>query len=602
MAMTNLKDALTRELGTLYGPYELGLAERRTTKFCDACITNQKLRGKGTFYPKCSRGADELAEVLTQSLSNPAQAQLLASTIDPVLWAKQEFNWEARWYQAQALRCTSTYQALRWGRRTGKSHYLAMRSLHLCATKPGVGETDPYTVLIVTPYEDQLVRIFEMARNALAVSRSFRCTHDKQNPQLLEFGNGSKMIGFTAGEKTGARSVKIRGQDANALVIDEADRLKQEDVNAVLAILASHAGCMLFFSSTPTGLPTKFREACEDPILGFREFWFASQESPEYSEDVDTRMFKRMFSRIEYEHEILAIFGLPEGGVFLPDHVHACTKNYPLGQELVQGEYAVIGVDCNDAKNGTHAVVLGVRAKPFHVRVIDKKILSGADFSNTKSEQMLLWLFHKWKPVILSLDKGYAHRQIESLIEYGLAHPELGLSEAIKYYDLGASFKFTDPVTGQQISRPYKPLMVGLTQRLVQEGQIDIPNVEDYESGLIGQMKRFHILRTSRTGQPVYSGDNDHTLTALMVGVLGWVIEVEGFEPEVGESKLVAIAPPKLPDGLPMPVSLRTKSEREIYGELPLDREPTSRLALSWPRRTLSERSRPKDGMRRRMF
>ncbi len=455
------------------------------------------------------------------------------------------------------MRCTATYQATRWGRRSGKTFRLALQSLHLCAFKPGVAEDDPYTVLLVTPYEGQLEKIFEVARNCLAKSKTFKAIRDIHDPHTLEFANGSRIIGFTAGEKTGARSVKIRGQDGNAIIIDEADYLRDEDIDAILAIIASHADCQLFFSSTPTGLPTKFRSACESPKLGFKEMWLAGHESPRYTEEAD-RLIREFLSQIEYEHEILATFGLPEGGVFLPNHIAQCVQDYPLGIMPPPGEHVIIGVDTNDSTNGVHAVIMSAKIGEMAFRVLDKEILRGPDFSLTKAADLLKNLWHKWNPVLMALDKGHAHSIHEALFEYGLQHPQTGLATSLKIYDMGSNYIYNDPLTGEKRKRAMKPLMVGIAQRMVQENRLILPKSEDTPRGIIGQMKRFVIEKISRAGRPVYSQGYEHTLTALMVGMLAWQLEVVGFDPLPKDGNVALAVQPKVPKELPLPVGRRT--------------------------------------------
>jgi hypothetical protein len=294
--------------------------------------------------------------------------------------------------------------------------------------------------------------------------------------------------------------------------------------------------------------------------MGFREFWFTSLESPAYTEYVD-KTYKKMSGQIEYEHEYLAIFGQAEGGVFLPDQVADCLDDYPLGQALKPEEVAIIGVDCNDTATGTHAIVIGVtpgkNGQPPRFRMVDKAILRGSEFTHTKSASMLIELYHKWDAVLLAMDKGFSQGQAESIIEYGMQNPKSRLEDRFKYYDLGSSYKFIDPMTAVEIKKPYKPLMVGFSQNVMQERRLTMPRVEDTDHGIIGQMKKFVITRVGADGRPIYSQGAEHSLTALMIGIMGWVIEVEGYEPYMPDHKLAIGLPPERADELILPVSTR---------------------------------------------
>lgn len=520
---------LANELGPNLPKYEAGLLGRKTKGFCDDCRTTFRA-DDGKFYPVCMRSSDEWIDKNIDRI--PEDQQLLAKiTVDAVEWAKWEFGWDARWYQAQALRCTSQKQAWRWGRRSGKSTVLGVKSLHLCATKPNVGKDDEYTVLVVTPYESQLDRLFEMCRQILSKSRTFKTTRDLRNPHTLEFSNNSKIIGFTAGEKTGARSTKIRGQDANAIIIDEADYLRDEDVGTILAILASHADCQLIFSSTPKGTQTRFRKACEEPRLGFKEFWLTSLESPEYTPDIDF-FFQFSTTRHEYEHEYLALFSQAEDSIFPEGQIRASTKQYVMPTTPTENEITVVGVDWNAASNGVHAVIMGCANEPRRsTRILDVQILQGPEFTHNKAQQMLLDIYFHWRPTLLALDRGYANAQIENMLEWALYHPEHQLDLALKHYDLGSSYKSRDPISGEEIKKPLKPLMVGFTQAMLGHGGLTLPGSEEKESGIIGQMRSFQLKGYGQTGRPVFTQGNEHTLTAMMIGIMSWHLEILGIDP-----------------------------------------------------------------------
>lgn len=555
--ISDMETRLKQELGPqLYDDYATRISNRSPTDFCDACIANQRKRNNGKFYPDCTRSTNEIADKKFGHLD--ARTRLLATmAIDPVVWAEQMFGWKSRWYQSQSSRCTATWKVHRWGRRGGKTAFLALRALHASATKPRVGLEDPFTTLVVAPYEPQLKKIFQYMRDMLSKSDTFKPSRDVNDPMTLEFPNKSTIIGFTAGEKSGSRSDNIRGQDANLIIIDEADRLRSDDIDAIIAILASHSECLIEFATTPTGLPTRFKSACESPERGFKEFWFTSYESPEYTDKADV-LFKKSMPRETYEHEILAIFGASEGGVFMPAHLEPAIKDYPLGQQPLPNEYTLIGVDSNDPDNGTHAVVIAVNNQKELVRVIDKSILRGEAFSKAKSERMLLDLYAKWNPLILAFDKGYAHGQIEDLAEYGMLHPETDLSNRLRSYDLGANHIFRDPTNGMEIPRPYKPLMVGISQRFLMEGKLTLPKVEDVESGIVGQMRQFHVKRKGQDGRPIYSQGKEHTLTGMMIALMAWQIEILGFDLVIPSGSTIRAIQAPIPVELRLTPDMRT--------------------------------------------
>jgi hypothetical protein len=160
---------------------------------------------------------------------------------------------------------------------------------------------------------------------------------------------------------------------------------------------------------------------------------------------------------------------------------------------------------------------------------------------------MVLDLYLKWRPRLLALDRGYAHSQIEELAEWALLHPEYGLDQALVHYDMGSSYHYNDPISGEEIRRPMKPLMVGVTQRLLGSGALLLPTSQETESGIVGQMRKFQLKAVGTSGRPIYTQGNEHTLTAMMVAAMAWILEVVGFEPFLSDGVMTAHAETTVP-------------------------------------------------------
>ncbi|NIN94703.1 MAG: hypothetical protein GTN93_06700 [Anaerolineae bacterium] len=286
--------------------------------------------------------------------------------------------------------------------------------------------------------------------------------------------------------------------------------------------------------------------------MGFREVWVVGQESPEFTLETDD-FFRQMTTQTEYEHEYLALFSQSERGVFPEEQIRECVSTYAVPAPLGKDEVCVVGVDCNEASSGTHVVVMGCNNATQTVRILDVMILQGEEFTHNRSIQMLLEIYLKWKPERFALDKGFSHAQIEVLMEWALMNPESGLSEALVSYDLGSNYKFTNPISGEKISRPYKPLMVGLSQRLVQHRKLVIPHSQDKEAGLVGQMRAFQVARIGQNNRPVYTQGNEHTLTAMMIGIMSWMLDIIGINPAVSGGRLATTVGHKVPREMELP-------------------------------------------------
>ena len=141
---------------------------------------------------------------------------------DPVKWAqifvtifdnstKKKQPWVARWYQSEMLRDKSTKKVYRCGRRTGKTESMIIESLQESTTTPH------YRVLIITPYESQVRLLFTRIKEIIDESPqlSAMVTRSVKNPYILEFTNGSAILGFTTGASSGSGAASVRGQKAD---------------------------------------------------------------------------------------------------------------------------------------------------------------------------------------------------------------------------------------------------------------------------------------------------------------------------------------------------------------------------------------------------
>lgn len=144
-----------------------------------------------------------------------------ARPYDPVL-AKQGKSIFHRPYQFEMLNCTSRRKVLRIGRQAGKSECLCIAILYTLWTK------ENFRIVLIAPYQAQIEMLFgrlskfiqenPMLNNSIA--------HSVKAPSYkIELNNGSQLIGFTAGTRSGQDAGAARGQPANMLVFDEADYL-----------------------------------------------------------------------------------------------------------------------------------------------------------------------------------------------------------------------------------------------------------------------------------------------------------------------------------------------------------------------------------------
>lgn len=521
----------------------------RKCHFCRACIDYyDKLHQAGMtrfpFMPKCA------GDVSTFTSDIPEEEfgedyDYLKILQDPVAWAKFEFDWDARWYQIEMMRCSSQFKAMRAGRRVGKSESMAILCLWHLFTNGGL-EDDQFEILVVAPYQPQVAKIFDIIRGFIKRSNTLCMPgvikRDVLNPQLIEFSSGGIIRGWSSGSHSGAKSDKIRGQDANLIVIDEVDYVNDADIEVIMAILASDPECKLMVASTPKGIRQKLHQWSTDKNQRFKEFWYISAESPSWTPDAE-RIFKTNYSENGYAKEFLAEFGEEAEGVFRTSDINSSLLSYDLKdcRRHDESKY-VIGVDWNKT-TGTHIVVVEAMkiAGIFKYRLVDKHIIRKAEFQQLTAIEKIIELDNQWtnQQGYIYVDAGYGHVQVEIMWRKDVDFPE----ENTRYRDrvipvtMNQQMEIRDPVSGEIRKKQIKQFMVDTTARAFEQRQIILPKSEDTvtriipdeiqyaDIGLVQQARNFTVLKYSPTGVPSYSQDYEHTLTAFMLAIMGHFLQ-----------------------------------------------------------------------------
>ena len=520
----------------------------RREHFCDTCKGYYKRLyeagiTKEPFMPRCYgdvRKAMPSMESLGLDPQDPDDLHTydeMSVVNDSLKWAEVFFDWRPRWYQEEMIACSANWKVVRAGRRLGKTAAIAVIALHHAFTN------DHHTVLVVAPYQSQVAKIFQEMQKHIDVSEILQDSIERQRnspPMQIVFKNGSVLIGFASGKGQSQHSDQIRGQDADLIVLDEVDMMNDYDLETIMAILASHAQCKIWASSTPRGWRKKFWEWCTNKKLRFKEFHYVSAESPEWTQDIED-YFHETTSHMGYLHEFIAEFGEEAFGVFRTADVDAALFDYGLKNctpQMVKGP-CIMGVDWN-LNAGTHIVIMEWTGEVY--KLVHKTVVPKSEFTQMGGIQKIIELNTIWDPRFIYVDEGYGSAQIEMLKHTGLEQPSSGLYQKLKPVMMGRSVEVQDPRTGEKIQRQSKQFMVELTANRVEQHQVMLPREEDTRIivepddpdnagvGIVQQMRDFRVVRESSTGQPIYSQDYEHTLTALMLTILGFQMEFGGLQ------------------------------------------------------------------------
>jgi len=448
--------------------------------------------------------------------------------IDPVAWAKYEFDWDHRWYQELVSSCTAKTKILRGGRRSGKSRVEIILMLHEMMTLPN------RRVLLLCPSERLIGEFFEVVEEFIKKSTSLRSSIERntKNPHLLRLKNGSKLLGISISPKDPDAGDKARGFDAHLVIIDEAEMFKDKDMDAILALLASSEETRVMISSTPKGLRKHFYHTCTNKDMGYKEFWWISAEKPDWTPDME-RTFKAKFNPTAYTQEFDADFGDLQEGVFKKKFLDAAISDYDTINAVPTGGKYVLGVDWNRSA-GVHMAIIEIIGNT-QMKLIQKLITPESEYMQTQAVQDIIKLHSKWRFMHIFVDRGYGDTQIELLRQWGTTNPASGLAEAVKGIHMNQHIEVRDPVTGLPEKRFAKPFIVQQTAKLLEDGNLILPKSEDYghlasedneieDIGLVQQMRNYKVESYSIYNQPRYSQGADHTLTAFMLACAGWVL------------------------------------------------------------------------------
>lgn len=519
------------------------------------------------FQIKCPFIPKDYKESLPKHIIDNAsddELDLLVAVKDPVEFAYQYLGWKARTHQATMLRCQSERKVLRWGRRSGKTESFAVEILYHAMTKkaldrdPRTGEQreKPFTIMIVAPYESQIINIFDMLLRFIDGSEETSQAKDRfrKSPyHLLTLKNGAVIKGFTTGAKSSSDAASLRGQDAHMLVLDECDYMTAGDYGSINPIIQSHGkdekgqGVLVRASSTPKGKRENFYDWCSNNPL-WKEFYFPSAviDMTPYEESRLSWRSMRVENRPDYSHdewlqEILAVFIANASGVYQPLYVHEAMEDYEyeeMRQIKMKGGFKnwtfAIGTDWND-NAGTEICVLGY-APGLGFRVMENVNVPKQDWTQLRGMEVMTQLAGFWQPDFIYVDAGHGSTNYEMIRLWSGQQPpnsyEATIANRIKKYYFGGSLEIRDPLTKQIAKQPAKAYMVEASVRKFENRQIKFAASDEV---LRKQLLNYIVKSRAESGKPLYGMENqkigDHRLDALNMAIVA-------FERELGTMAL----------------------------------------------------------------
>ena len=548
-------------------PINLKECAPECTECIRAYIKKHKLRKGDSFEIPCSGIPKQyISEDVLSQYSDP---DVLISIYDPVVWAAKYLDWHCldpdgkvwerktkegklnsqfppfdeekarlgkspfhRPYQAISLRCTSKRKLYLWGRQLGKSEGLVISALH------GLFTNDNYKIITLAPFQSQIDMLFSRIPELLernpnlynSIKRMVKAPH-----YTIELNSGSYIKGFSAGTRSKGEAGSVRGQPAHRLLMDEADYLSAEDVNAVAAVITNFPNAEVVMSSTPTGRRENFYNTYHGKI--YKSFHYSSKVNPMWSEDLE-KYFRSQLTEIGYQHEVEALFGEQEEGVYQNRYIEMCQDNYEYSNMKPDPRWTYsFGVDWNDVKIGTVIVITGFNPANHLYYVVDKHVVSKAGWTQTAAMQKIVELNRMWRPEFIYIDKGFGYAQEEILHGFGydaMANKDIPkiwnndarIAKIVKSYDFGGSIEIRDLFTKKPVKKPAKPFLVENAVRKFERNELRFPRSDQK---LFDCLSGYVIKNISQSGTPVYGTINeqagDHLVDALNLSLIGFTLE-----------------------------------------------------------------------------
>lgn len=488
---------------------------------------------------------------LLNNMSPIEKERFLAIIKDPVKWSqsfikifnpvtKQVEPWIARWYQVEMLRDFSTKKVYRCGRRTGKTETMVVDMLWRIFNRRN------YRIVVATPYENQIRLIFMRINEILLTSPLLNneVIKNTKNPYIIQFANGSAVIGFT----TGNDAASVRGQKADWLYLDEVDYMDDVCFDAVTTIAAEREAIGITMSSTPTGARSHFYKACTDKKMGFKQHYHPSTHNPNWGPTMESE-FRAQLTEQAYVHEILAEFGTQEKGVFNKDKLDLATKteNYAynelLHEQKVKCEreqcwptmylydkrnkpmyhpFRTMGVDWDKYGASSSVIILEYDVIREKFKVIKRVEVPRGEYSYDNAINIIVELNAIYNPSFIYCDAGAGEYQIERLHIIGDEQPQTGLKHKVKRWSFSNNVDIVDPITFEKTKEPVKQFMINQLQIAFDREKLML---SQHDHVLLKQLTDYEVERFGQNNRPIFTSENEHFIDALGLSYLAFVLE-----------------------------------------------------------------------------
>lgn len=404
-----------------------------------------------------------------------------------------------------------------------------------------------FRVLMAAPFENQIRNMFMRLNELIKESPLLKneVVRNTKNPYVIEFKNGSAILGFTAGDD----AASIRGQRADWIYIDEIDFMSEYCFEVIAAVAIERAEIGITVSSTPLGKRSHFYKMCTDPSMGYSQHYHPSTHNPGWGPKMEAEL-RAQLTEQGYIHEVLAEFGTQEAGVFPKDKLdEAMTfENYAYNPLTYDQKIAIergnkqepvfynhnkynpappnvfrtMGVDWDKYGASSSIIILDYDVIRQKFKVIKRVEVTRGDYSYDNAVNTIIELNEIYNPSWIYCDAGSGEYQIERLHIYGDENPASGLKNKVKRWQFSNTIEIIDPVTGEKVKEPMKPFMVNQLTLSFERSRIIL---SPFDPVLQKQLVDYEVEKITENGKPKYSSENEHFCDALGLAHLAFVLE-----------------------------------------------------------------------------
>ena len=474
---------------------------------------------------------EELGEILASPqkfaehfLKNPEQGTIFKSNIIQ----KQILD---------AIPLGHTHNVISVHRRAGKTFALVILAIYLLMTM------ENGKILFMAPFNSQVEAFFDELNKFIEFHPWIRdsMVESTKNPYRKKFANGTIIRGMTTGSKAKQKAGSARGQGAHYILLDEVAYMSDEDFASLKPIIegdAYHKPPTVFAVSTPMAAAGQFYRWVSEKDNGWNKILCSILENPDWSKK-RVEGIRREVNQREWQTEYLCEFLNVGDSVFNLNSLKNCgsinlrydqiqqkpiSAINPVTRKPIRNFWRTMGVDWDKFNldgSGPTIVIVDVDERPASetengqpgdgkIRVSYRESIPQSEYCLTKTVDRIIELNRMYQPDVIQVDAGYGELQVESLHLYGKKHPDTRLDIKVRRQHFSEKVEIQDPLGG--VSRkPFKDLMVNILSKWIEDEVFEYPK-EDLI--LYEQFRDFKLQSQSQYGVPIYSGKNDHIISA----------------------------------------------------------------------------------------